>query len=53
MRGKALPWKINDKKLTFSVIDETNVAIVFEQAKNKVLENSRYLRIYLVISAVF
>lgn len=40
VRGKSLNWKINEKKLTFSVINNENVHIVFEQGKNKVLENS-------------
>ena len=30
VRGKCLPWKINDKKLTYSIIDEQNIQIVFD-----------------------
>ena len=30
VRGKSMPWKVDDKKLTFSIIDDSNLNIVFE-----------------------
>ena len=38
IRGKPLSWKVNQRKLTFSDINEENIDIVLDQAKNKVLE---------------
>lgn len=38
IRGKPNPWKLNQKKLTYSDIDQNNMEIVLEQAKNKVIE---------------
>ena len=40
IRGRPLPWKLNQKKLTYSEINEENMEIVLDQAKNKVLEYS-------------
>lgn len=42
IRGKPMPWKLNQKKLTYSDIDSNNQEIVLEQAKNKVLEWSLF-----------
>lgn len=42
IRGKPTPWKLNQKKLTYSDIDQNNMEIVLEQAKNKVIEWSLF-----------
>ena len=42
IRGKPTPWKLNQKKLTYSDIDQSNMDIVLEQAKNKVMEWSMF-----------
>ena len=42
IRGKPAPWKLNQKKLTYSDIDPGNMDIVLEQAKNKVIEWSLF-----------
>ena len=43
LRGKPMPWKLNSKKLTFSDIDSYNEDIVFEQARNKVIQLKKVL----------
>ena len=38
VRGKPNPWKCNPKKISYTDIDEKNIEIVLDQAKNKVME---------------
>ena len=47
IRGRPLPWKLNQRKLTYSEINEENMDIVLEQAKNKVVEISLSMCGYL------